>query len=251
MIHCLTVSLSSADRRNISSFFLKKNQYPRLWREPAPPNSLPEERVCYSLQARLLLRQCFSCSLWRNFQFTKMDVCEFLAEDELIEIVPTFRYDQQLNLITGDFGPFRPSVPVKVPMWLAINLRRQNKCSIISPNWVNSLPRIQEQQENETGKLLPPPNEHWKEILKLLEQEFGRSIQCSDLLERREAILKKSVHELFNEARDKNSLFIGDITLDNVTPAELILVKQLIASGFKRLQELRRTLLIASSRKHY
>lgn len=180
-----------------------------------------------------------------------MDICEFLAEDELIEIVPTFRYDQQLNLITGDFGPFRPSVPVKVPMWLAINLRRQNKCSIISPNWVNSLPRVQETQECETTKLLQPPNNHWKETLKLLEQEFGRSVQCLDLIERREAILKKSAHELFRVARDKNTMFIGDITLDNVTPAELVLVKQLISQGFKRLQELRRTVLYASSRKHY
>ena len=180
-----------------------------------------------------------------------MDVCEFLAEDDLVEIVPTFHYDHQLNLITGDFGPFRPSVPVKVPMWLAINLHRQNKCSIISPNWVHSLPRIQEQQESETGQLLNPPDDHWKETLKLLEQEFGRSIQCSDLIERREAILKKSAHELFKEAREKNNLYIGDVTLNNATPAELVLVKDLIASGFQRLQELRRTQIFASNQKHY
>ncbi|KAH7640254.1 DNA replication complex GINS protein PSF2-like protein [Dermatophagoides farinae] len=180
-----------------------------------------------------------------------MDVCEFIAEDDLIEIVPTFRYDRQLNLITGDFGPFRPSVPVKVPMWLAINLHRQNKCSIISPSWVNNLPRLQDEQENETTRLLPPPDLHWRETLKLLEQEFGRSIQCSDLIERREAILKKSVHELFREAYEKNTMFIGDVTLDNATPAELILVKEMIAKGFRRLQELRRNVLSASNRKHY
>ena len=180
-----------------------------------------------------------------------MDVCEFLAEDGLVEIVPAFHYEHQLNLITGDFGPFRPSVPVKVPMWLAINLHRQNKCSIVSPNWVNSLPRLQEQQESETGRLLPPPDEHWKETLKLLEQEFGRSIQCSELLERREAILKKSTHELFREARQKNTLFIGDITLDNATPAELVLVKDLIAKGFKRFQELRKTTIDIAKNKHY
>ncbi|KAF7489874.1 DNA replication complex GINS protein PSF2 [Sarcoptes scabiei] len=180
-----------------------------------------------------------------------MDVCEFLAEDDLIEIVPTFRYDRQLNLITGDFGPFRPSIPVKVPMWLAINLHRQNKCSIISPSWVNHLSSFQEAQEQETTRLLQSPDVHWKETLKLLEQEFGHSIQCSDLQERREAILKKSIHELFREARDKSTLFIGDITLDNATPAELILVKELISKGFKRLQELRKNVLLASNRKHY
>ena len=136
-------------------------------------------------------------------------------------------------------------------MWLAINLHRQNKCSIVSPNWVQSLPRIQEQQESETSKLLAPPHDHWKETLKLLEQEFGRSVQCSDLIERREAILKRSVHELFRMARERNTLYIGDITLDNATPAELALVKELIAKGFQRLQELRRTAMFAASRKHY
>lgn len=136
-------------------------------------------------------------------------------------------------------------------MWLAINLHRQNKCSIVSPNWVQSLPRIQDQQEGETSKLLAPPHDHWKETLKLLEQEFGRSVQCSDLIERREAILKKSVHELFRMARERNTLYIGDITLDNATPAELALVKELIAKGFQRLQELRRTAMFAASRKHY
>lgn len=43
-----------------------------------------------------------------------MDLCEFIAEEELVEIVPTFTYEKQLNLITGDLGPFKASVPVKV-----------------------------------------------------------------------------------------------------------------------------------------
>lgn len=180
-----------------------------------------------------------------------MDVCEFLAEDDLIEIVPTFKYNRQLHLITGDFGPFMPMIPTKVPMWLAINLYRQSKCSIITPSWVNQLAAMQDSQENETSKLIPAPHNHWREILKLLEQEFKRSIQCSDLIERREAILKKSVHELFREARDKNTLFIGDVTMDNATSAELILVKKIISDGFKRLQELRRNVLLASTQKHY
>ncbi|KAJ6225420.1 hypothetical protein RDWZM_003965 [Blomia tropicalis] len=180
-----------------------------------------------------------------------MDVCEFVAEEDLVEIIPNFRYDQQLNLITGDFGPFRPSVPVKVPFWLAVNLYRKNKCTVLSPNWVSTLARLQEQQELETSRLLPPPNEHWREILKMMERELGRSVQCYDLYERREAILKRSVFDLFNEACSKQSMFIGDITLDNATPAELVMIKNLILNGFKHLQELRKSALVAASRKHY
>ena len=137
-------------------------------------------------------------------------------------------------------------------MWLAINLHRQNKCSIVSPNWVHSLPRIQDQQENETNRLLAPPNEHWKETLKLLEQEFGRSVQCTDLIERREAILKKSAHELFRMARERSDFSqTNNIRLDNATPAELVLVKELIYKGFRRLQELRETAIKAKQRKEY
>ena len=136
-------------------------------------------------------------------------------------------------------------------MWLAINLHRQNKCSIISPNWVHSLPRIQDQQENETSNLLQPPDDHWKETLKLLEQEFGRSVQCSDLIERREAILKKSVHEFFRQAREKSATSQHKITLPNATPAELVLVKELISKGFQRLQELMHSAKFAKQCNQY
>lgn len=47
-------------------------------------------------------------------QVTNMDFCEFLAEEELIEIIPNFKYNKQLNLISGDYGPFVPSVPIQV-----------------------------------------------------------------------------------------------------------------------------------------
>lgn len=179
-----------------------------------------------------------------------MDFQEFITEDCLIEIVPKFRYNKKLSLVCGDFGPFLPSVPTRVPMWMAVNLYRRNKCSIISPAWVHELPMIQETQEKSTTELLSPPDEHWKETLKIFEKVFGRSIQCQDLIERREAILKKAIHELFHEARDKKVLFIGDITFNNATPAELILIKEMISKGFQRLQELKRTALQATGNKH-
>lgn len=178
-----------------------------------------------------------------------MEFQEFITEDNLIEIVPKFRYNKKLSLVCGDFGPFLPSVPTRVPMWMAVNLYRRNKCSIISPAWVLDLPKIQEAQET-TKELLSPPDEHWKETLKIFEQVFGRSIQCQDLIERREAILKKAIHELFHVARHKKVLFIGDITLNNATPAELILIKEMISKGFQRLQELKRTALHATGNKH-
>ena len=47
---------------------------------------------------------------------------EFLAEKELVQIVPNFSQDR-IYLIGGDFGPFIPSMPTAVPLWLAVDLK--------------------------------------------------------------------------------------------------------------------------------
>lgn len=63
------------------------------------------------------------------------DEIEFLAEKELISIVPTFN-EQEINLITGDVGPFIAGLPVNVPLWMALNLKQQQKCKICCPDWM-------------------------------------------------------------------------------------------------------------------
>lgn len=61
---------------------------------------------------------------------------EFLAEKELISIIPTFN-NEVVELISGDVGPFRASLPVRVPLWLAVNLKMQRKCKIQPPDWMD------------------------------------------------------------------------------------------------------------------
>ncbi|KAK0591614.1 hypothetical protein LWI29_004865 [Acer saccharum] len=61
---------------------------------------------------------------------------EFMAEDELVEIVPNIRMDP-LNFISGDFGPFFPQIPAKVPLWLAVALKKRGKCTIRPPQWMS------------------------------------------------------------------------------------------------------------------
>ena len=180
-----------------------------------------------------------------------MDYCEFLAEDRPIEIIPKFTYSKQLNLITGDYGPFVPGVPVKVPLWMATNLYRQNKCTIIAPEWIHSLKKLTNEQDRELKNLLPPPDDYWRETLKIMEQEFGISVQCRDLIDRREAILKSTVQELFNQLRDKETIFIGDITLNNATPAELYAFKQTLFKSFQEIQALKRVSFNASQIRHH
>ena len=78
---------------------------------------------------------------------------EFLAEKESVEIVPNFAHPvmhliqgRQLFILflfyffilsPGDVGPFKPGLVVKVPLWLAVNLRQRQRCRLVTPVWMN------------------------------------------------------------------------------------------------------------------
>jgi hypothetical protein len=36
----------------------------------------------------------------------------------------------------GTYGPFRPQMPTRVPLWLALFLKRRRRCTIITPEWL-------------------------------------------------------------------------------------------------------------------
>ena len=76
---------------------------------------------------------------------------EFLAEMESIDITPNFKAgvlrfitvflacSLQLQLsdrLQGEVGPFKVQMPVTVPLWLAVALKRRSKCSIRPPIWL-------------------------------------------------------------------------------------------------------------------
>lgn len=158
-----------------------------------------------------------------------MDFCEFLSEDELIEIVPNFKYERQLNLINGDFGPFVPAMPTRVPVWMALNLFRQQKCKINLPQWLVDLEAIHEEQVNSPG-LIKMPCDHWREMIKLLESHNvpmpNKIIEA--LIERRNAILKRSVHSLLDKVVDLDEDQIAQVKIKNITKFELATLKKVI-----------------------
>jgi len=41
-----------------------------------------------------------------------------------------------INLINIS-GPFKAGLPLHIPLWLAIHLRKQQKCRIVPPNWMD------------------------------------------------------------------------------------------------------------------
>lgn len=83
------------------------------------------------------------------------DEIEFLGEKECISIVPTFN-EKEINLITGDVGPFVAGLPVNVPLWMAINLKLQQKCKICCPDWmnINTLEDLKKEESDSKYKIM-------------------------------------------------------------------------------------------------
>ncbi|KAL3926620.1 MAG: hypothetical protein SGPRY_003214 [Prymnesium sp.] len=71
----------------------------------------------------------------------------FFAGETAIEIVPRIKLDT-LQFICGDISELKPNFPAEVPLWLAIFLRKRDKCQIVTPAWL-SAENLQEALEDE------------------------------------------------------------------------------------------------------
>lgn len=92
----------------------------------------------------------------------------FLAEQELIMILP--RYTMNGTQLVGQNMPKLKSLQrAQVPIWLAILLKKQNKCNIVTPDWL-TVPFLkskyaEEQRRKDRVTQLPW---HWIPISKIL-----------------------------------------------------------------------------------
>jgi len=60
---------------------------------------------------------------------------EFLSQDEVVEIIATAPLPQ-VRLLGGVWGPFVPMRPTAAPLWLALLLKRKQRCRIKPPSWL-------------------------------------------------------------------------------------------------------------------
>ena len=83
---------------------------------------------------------------------------EFLAEEYLISIQPTFNTGEPLRMISSEYGPFDRRIPMSVPLWMALHLEQHGKCQIIAPPWlaVEALrSKIREEREKGANMFAP------------------------------------------------------------------------------------------------
>ncbi|EPX74210.1 GINS complex subunit Psf2 [Schizosaccharomyces octosporus yFS286] len=72
---------------------------------------------------------------------------EFLAGNEYIDIVPLETMDQ-LPLVSATIPIMKPPRKCRVPLWLALELKRQHRARIVPPEWLD-LSNLQSLQEQE------------------------------------------------------------------------------------------------------
>lgn len=138
-------------------------------------------------------------------------------------------------LAQGNFGPFRPLIPARAPLWFALALKKRQRCSIQLPSWlaVDELTRTldAEKRNNERFEDLP---QHFFEVAHLLLESAREDIAdahkveglIEDIENKRHAKLRK---QLAQPELGTNGL-LGVTQLEGLTPIEINRIRR-FASG--------------------
>ncbi|KAI9025827.1 Psf2-domain-containing protein [Phycomyces nitens] len=149
--------------------------------------------------------------------FTPQEV-EFLSGNEMLTIIPTQRINE-LDLIQKSVGPFRPPLQSKVPLWLAILMKKQQKCTIVCPEWltVECLKDRLEEEENDADFSKLPF--HYMEMAQLILENARDDVPNSeqvrtllkDLRETRQAKSRVGLAELDDNWLGMNNMSLMEI----------------------------------------
>jgi len=154
---------------------------------------------------------------------------EFLAEDEYVEIVPRFTF-QEIELLSGTIGPFKPRTTVKVPLWFALQLRERQMCIIQLPEWLtrDQLSALKQEEEREKdSNLLATIPFHYQEIATLLLRYSPDSfsgvdgearIQVKDVEEVRESKLHTSLRDVQEYSSVAKISNVGAMEINRIRP---------------------------------
>ncbi|CAI2293404.1 unnamed protein product [Caenorhabditis sp. 36 PRJEB53466] len=149
--------------------------------------------------------------------------CEFVAGNEMIDVIPAFSDPAKFLLISAELGPFEAGVPTPVPVWVAVQMKRKHQCRIVTPVWleVEELKKILA-AETESQGLSPLPS-FFFEITHMLvreakddifEVEAAKSL-VQDIYDRRDAKMRTSAIAFLSQNRTCHA------QLDGVQPIEV------------------------------
>ncbi|KAJ3062626.1 DNA replication protein psf2 [Podochytrium sp. JEL0797] len=163
---------------------------------------------------------------------------EFIAEAQLITIVPTRTIADKFELLAGEFGPFRPPLKSKVPLWMALSLKRKGKCTIVPPVWLDAeyLEAKLEEEKASDGFTEMPFN--WLETANLIATSAQDDIPHYEQVRN----LIKSIKETRSNKAIAGLKFItidlfsqGFLNLDNLGLMEVNEIKPFFAKAFDEM----------------
>lgn len=166
---------------------------------------------------------------------------EFLGEDELVEIIPNFSSKEEIELIQGSFGPFEVNLPIQIPLWIAITLRKKGKCKIQQPKWLDIeylKEKIEEEKKNEIefSRLSFDFIQNGLILLKICSKngnDFEKieniRILLEDLMNIREIKIKKGLLKIDNST--------SGLEMANITCIEMNKYRQVISNTMKNLNK--------------
>nr|CCA19497.1 DNA replication complex GINS protein PSF2 putative [Albugo laibachii Nc14] len=164
---------------------------------------------------------------------------EFLAEQELIKIIPYFQIQENhkmLHFISGDFGPFQAGIPLHVPLWLAIMLKQLRKCRILPPEWLtieNLTTRLEEEIRSDVFEPLPF---HYMEVSSLLLKHAAEDIEqvehirslLEDLQNVRQDKIRSGLCKISSDVQSGGTAYA--IQMNNISALEINSVRRLMTN---------------------
>ena len=201
---------------------------------------------------------------------------QFEAESTLVTIEPNFKMPEKLEFINSTFGPFLPGLQSIVPLWLAVILKENQQCRIISPPWlqIEALEQTLDDEIREPGFSASLPY-HYVEIAEILlrharddlssnaaavsTQGFGSSGEGgtgSDRVQwlidriqsKREEKLAIGTRDFFTKARASNPS--DHFNLANIGALETNVVREGLTKAMDIIFEFYRAQSTRQSRKH-
>ncbi|ORZ08548.1 putative DNA replication complex GINS protein PSF2, partial [Lobosporangium transversale] len=162
---------------------------------------------------------------------------EFLAENEMIEIAASIDTKQDLEFLAGSVPSLKPLQLNKVPLWMAITLKKKQKCNIMVPKWmtVESLQRtLKEEQEEELFSTLPY---HYMEIAQLLLENACDDIPSADAVR----TLIKDLRETRQSKARQGVAALGStyLQMDNIGLMEINEIRPFFTRAFHEIQKLK------------
>ncbi|KAK9460792.1 uncharacterized protein V1516DRAFT_677668 [Lipomyces oligophaga] len=160
----------------------------------------------------------------------------FLAEDSVVTIIPRQNVSS-IELIGGEMSSLRTMRRVEVPIWIAMILKKQSRCNIIMPEWLNEK-RLLEAYDSEARDMHRFSSDlpwNWIEIGELILSSAADDLDCAPHVVRN---LLRDLREI-RQSKVREGLRALDavyVQLDNVGAMELNEIRPLVTMTMNELR---------------